>query len=250
MRKFFSSIASIINSLGVSGFLGGVFGGILTLVVQGTILPNQNEKLNATIDLDNSERRQGQASLKFDFNIAPERKFIWSSTSVVGSFLHADSAPDGAAQIKWIDLSSFDKISFYAKSKKNNFKLSEFNIFVGQTKIQYVFNNQDVLIIPTEWKKIEISLDQFYLAPWVDESRRKTITQEWFGDRKKAFAHVTGVGIDIKTDGEPISDCLWIDDLRFVTPSKGESILFSDADARKFQYQGSNFEWLAGAQAY
>lgn len=233
---------------GAVGLVGGVIGGILTVVFAALVLLGQKEELYQEMTIDSAEKRQGEASLKLDFIIAPKRPFLWSVTRLVGGLLHADSTPDLVGDVGSVDWREYQALRFYSKSAKEGFRLSEFNIFVGQHRIQYIFSDERALTLSTGWRRIEIPIDRFYLAPWVREFRRDLVP-EGHEDIRNAIGRVTGIGIDIKTDDLRITNSVWIDYLELVRED-GRSVVFSDADARQFEYEGKSFIWFGGARGY
>jgi hypothetical protein len=221
--------------------LMGMVGGIVVVLFSHIFVLDWQSEKTATVTVD-IERQQGAGSLKWDFHLKPRKMFYVSSARLSGALLHAETDPDDDGTIPSLDWQKFTGIRFFAKSSVEGLKLQEVNIFIGQKRVQYMFNAPQLL--STGWKEFELRFDRFQLPLWVTGEDRSL---------KPMLANVTGVGFDLKNeDRSDLQGTIWIDFIRLVNPN-GTTKMFSNADATTFEFEdqkNTRLTWLARAQDY
>ncbi len=230
------------------GFLAGVLGGILTWFATDFLALKQELVTTTSRAVDTTEFRQGPGSLAWDFALQPERRYIFSSTETVGSFVHFEVGGDRTGSINGVDFRDYYAVKFFAKASKEGLEVKEVNLFLGPDFVQYIFEGNRPLVLETRWREFTIALSGFVLAPWEAKYRGHLAAKT----RKNGvidLSNVTAFGFDQKTSSRKLVGRIWLDYFRLLD-QKGTETLLSAADGLEFNYQGHRLTWVAGARRY
>jgi len=230
------------------GFFGGVLGGILTWFSTDFVALKQELVFAASRAIDTTEYRQGSGSLVWDFNLQPERRYVFSSTETIGGFVHFEAVGDSAGVVSGADWRSYSAIRFFAKASAELLSVKEVNLFVGPDFVQYSLSQRKPLILETRWREYTIPLSEFTPAPW--ETRyRGDLVAKTTRNGVIDLSNVTAFGFDQKTAAERLIYRVWLDYVRLID-SKGNETVLCDEDVLEFTHQGRSFRWIAGARRY
>jgi hypothetical protein len=231
----------------IGALAGGVLGGVLTVLAYDFILVKQKVSLESEVSIDSAEARQGTNSVRWDFSLQPEKKYVVSSPSTIGGFLHLEVRADEKGRIRGVDLQNYKELRFFAKSSKELGKIDEVNLFTGPYYIQYIYSSNGTFLLSTKWAEYRISLDKFTLARWEKQYRRHLIDDN--NVEVPAMDNVTGIGFDLKTDDRARTGKIWIDYVRLVDEAGNEEVL-SKGDDDRVEFSGRTLVWGAGAREY
>ena len=232
----------------ISGFLAGLVGGILIWFVTDYLAVKQDHVALSSVTLDSSETRQGSSSLRWDFTLQPDRKYMFSPTSTVGGLLHLEVRADSKGHIQGLDLQKYKELRFFAKASSEVLILNEINLFTGPNYIQYMYSKNEALILNTKWAEYRIDLEDFSIAPWELQYRSQLVTNNQ-QTSSPDLRDVTSLGFDLKTDRNTLSGRIWIDYIRLIDKDGNEEIL-SDEDDLKFVVSDKSLIWISAAREY
>lgn len=229
------------------GFLAGILGGVLTWFATDYLSIKKDLVLLSTLTVDGIESRQGKESLRWDFTLQPEKRYMFSPTNVIGGFLHLEVQPDKEGRIKGLNLSEYNEISFYAKASSEVFFVNEFNLFIGSNYIQYTQSTDKTFFLSTKWTEYRIAFNEFSIAPWEQAYRSHLIDKNYLNVPN--IKNVSAIGFDLKTTDETLSGRIWIDYLRLID-KKGSEIILSDGSNNNLNYLNQPLRWVTGAREY
>lgn len=231
----------------IAGFFAGVLGGVLTWLVTDYLSVKQEQLMLSSITVDSFESIQGRKSLRWDFALQPEKRYLFSPIGIVGGLFHLEVLPDKKGNIKGLNLSKYDEILFYAKASHEMLIVNEFNIFTGQDYIQYIGNPNKPFLLSTKWSEYRFSLKGFKVAQWDYKYRYHLIDKKYLSSPD--LANVTGLGFDLKTDDRVLSGSIWIDYIR-LRATDGTEVTLSEANDIDFEFFGRQLRWISGAREY
>lgn len=231
----------------IIAFFAGIMGGIITWLVTDILSVKQNRVLFSELVIDSNEARQGMNSLRWSFLLRPEKKYMFSSTSMVGGYLHLEVRPDKKGNVPGLNLSNYSEIRFFAKASSETFLLNEINLFTGKNYIQYIYAMKDKLLFNTKWAEYRIPLLKFMIAPWERQYRYHLINKNYMN--MPNMKNISGLGFDLKTTGKPLSGFIWIDYVRLINKN-GDEVVLSDGDSTSFIFLERQLVWVTGANEF
>lgn len=200
------------------------------------------------IDRDLRFSRQGIASMKWTVHLQP-RRWHRLMSQYIGCYAHLEVRPSASGALELIDLSSFERLRFSAKSSREFMLIKEFNVFVDTCYCQYM----DTASVPfctlyTRWQTYEIKFRDLYLAPWDRRDKKDCCGEDSRLDAGK-LAKVMALGWDVKVRTQSLKDRVWFDNVRLVD-STGREVLLASADSLVESFKGSMFMWVSDWNKY
>lgn len=220
------------------GFLGGILGGIISALMIHIIIIDQPFDVVSRIMIDSNDWMHGENSLRWEFKAQPERKYLFRPKRLMWCYIHLEVRPNSDGNLSGIDLRKFNGLKFFARSTSESFPVTEFNLFVGPSYIQYQYVKTPI-IISTKWQEFYINLKEFVLAPWDKKYRAHLVSKEPY------LSNVTAFGMDIKTRGAPVYGKIWIDYIRLVDHENKETLI-SDCENLTSSFQNKIIIWKSG----
>ena len=222
----------------ISGFIIIVFGYIAASLFLAACMVNNSPVYQSNISIDTYGAENN--SLRWDYYLQPEKKYIWSKIPENWAFLSVESR----STQNFFDLSDIESISFFVKGDIENYPL-EFNIFtrlpVDATgeMISYQYTSDKPVMSSTNWKKITIYLDNMVLTQWTKTSFPSASSHS-------DLSHVYSIGLAIKSNEIFIKNQIWIDELIF-TKRDGSIEKISSFDTMNVSIKKREGIWHTGS---
>lgn len=215
--------------VGICTILGATLVGVSILV----IMPNIPEVFSSNFSVE--QYGIVNTSAKWEYEIRPEKIYIWDDESVWSSFnLDVDD-------INYpFDLSDYKGITFLIKAKRGG--EFEFYLHASQSNDKYKrysYWNKGSLRISTDWEKKEILFQDLQITPWTKKKYKaapKNLNDTY-------LSNVFTIGFTDKTDGH-IKNTVWIDEIELIHKNnRSKNIIISDFATFNVTINGTKGHW-------
>ncbi|MHC1760507.1 MAG: hypothetical protein AB9917_13565 [Negativicutes bacterium] len=234
-KTFWSSILASILASAITSII--VF--FSTSYMNNHLFAKQEYKEKSELSIDD----MGVNALKWEFIVQPERKTSMNDGKLMGCYLHLETAFSEIGNLIETDLSKYQGIKFKARSSQP-ISVTEFNLFVGEPRRQYLYKNKTSLTWGTEWNEYDIRFDELSLAPW-----STSFNSEDKALKQAELSRVTAFGWDLKTSSEPVNGTIWINNIRLIDKHQ-ENIQTVIGANRVELFQGAKLFWRSGCNKY
>ncbi|MBU1853611.1 MAG: hypothetical protein KJ957_06175 [Candidatus Omnitrophica bacterium] len=217
-------------------------GGVIIVLVTNLVLIDKPFEANSIIVIDSTDWRHGKNSLKWDFKIQSERKYLFNRGILMGCFAHLEVCPDSEGNLQGIDLRKFKGLKFFIKGSSEFLSVNEFNLFMGPNYIQYRYVKAPIAI-STKWQEVYIDFKDFILASWDKKYRGDLVPKEPY------LSDITAFGLDIKARFLCRYGKIWIDYIRIVGYDNKETLI-TDCEDMASLFLEKTVRWKSDWREY